>query len=918
MRDVVSPQAVAVPAAPWHALPRRNVADRIGATREGLTSTQAAERLRLHGANRLGAPPRPGVVRRFLAQINSFFIYVLLACAGGTLALGDYVDTSVILAVVLVNAVAGLLQEQRAETALAAIRNMLAPTASVQRDGQRLTVPAVDLVQGDIIHLEGGDKVPADARLLRAHGLLIQEAPLTGESAPVEKSVGRVPETAPLAERTCMAYAGTLIVGGSATAMVVACGVRTELGRISDMVAGTEPTRTPLLRKMDRFTRTVTAAVLAVDGAIIAIDVMLRGRTADEALLRGIGIAVAAIPEGLPAVLAVTLAIGVRHMAVHQAIIRHLPAVEALGAVTTICSDKTGTMTRNEMTVQAVGTADATYEVTGSGYAPAGQVLFAGEPMDSGSSAVLSALAQACALCVDASTQERDGQWTVSGDPMEGALIVLAGKIHRDAGALAGRMPRIDEVPFDSRSRYMATLHRSGAGTAALYVKGAPERIVAMCSTQRTEAGDAPLDPAHWHTLTQAMASQGHRVIAVATRDMGMATRLSVGGAESGLTLLGLLGLVDPPRPDAITAVQECRHAGIAVKMITGDHPETARWVARRLHLAWHENVITGARLDRLSDEALRELISVTDVFARTTPEHKLRLVTALQAHGEIVAMTGDGVNDAPALKRADVGVAMGRKGTEAAKESASIVLLNDDFASIVAAVREGRTVYDNVAKAIAWTLPTHGGQALFVAAAILLGITLPITPTQILWVNTATSATLALTLAFEPAEAGIMRRPPRPPHAPLLTGRVAWRVAIVSLLFMAAAFSMYEWALWRGLETERAQTIVVNTIVAMDVFYLFSVRFLETASLTWIGVRGTPAVLWGVGTTLLLQLAMTYLPAMQSLFHTRALSFIDNAAVLGIGVLFFLVLEAEKRLHAFYSSSLCGTSITGHSDSRT
>jgi magnesium-transporting ATPase (P-type) len=692
-----------------------------------------------------------------------------------------------------------------------------------------------------------------------------------------------------------MVYAGTLVVRGSGTAMVAACGPGTELGRIGRMMAAVDPVRTPLLRKMDRFTRRVTTFVLGIGATVVLIDFVFRDRSADEAVLRGIAIAVAAIPEGLPAVLTVTLAIGVRHMAARRAIIRHMPAVEALGSVTTICSDKTGTMTRDEMVVQAVATSDATFDVTGAGYSPSGRVLRAGREIDGIGHGVLSLLGEAAGLCVDASLRHVDGQWTISGDPMEAALIAFSAKAGHAPEALRARMPRIDEIPFDARYRYMATLHRAADGRAILYVKGAPERIIEMCARQRGEAGDLPIQPAYWQTAIHAMAAQGRRILALATRDMGDARAVDAAQAESGLTMLGLVGLADPARPEAIAAVLECRRAGIVVKMITGDHPETARSIARHLGIARHEEVATGAHLDLLPDRALSKLVRTTDVFARTTPEHKLRLVRALQANGEIVAMTGDGANDAPALKRADVGIAMGRKGTDVAREAASIVLADDNFASIVAAVREGRTVYDNIRKAIAWTLPTHGGQGLFVAIAIGLGITLPVTPAQILWVNTATSATLGLTLAFENAEDDVMSRPPRAPDAPLLGGQVAWRVILVSAFFTLAAFSMYEWALQRGLDIAQAQTIVVNTVVVLDIFYLFSVRFLAGTSFTWAGARGTPAVLSGVGVTILLQLALTYLPALQALFHTRALAVRDGLAVIAVGVVFFLVLEGEK-----------------------
>jgi len=890
----------ASPAAPeWHALPAEAALGRLGSGPAGLAAAEAARRLAEHGPNRLPAAAPRGVLRRFLGQFRNLLIYVLLGAAAVTLLLGHPVDAAVILGVVLVNAAVGFVQEGRAEQALEAIRGMLVQHASVLRDGRRLTIEAAELVPGDLVLLEAGDRVPADLRITRARGLRIEEAALTGESVPAEKAADPVAPQAALGDRAPMAFSGTLVAAGQGIGVVVATGAATELGRISAMLGGVQQLTTPLLRQMDAFARRLTGVILGLAALVFAFAWLLRGYEVEAAFMAVVGIAVAAIPEGLPAVLTIALAIGVRRMAARNAIVRRLPAVETLGAVSVICSDKTGTLTRNEMTVAAVETAPGRFDVAGPGYAPTGDVTQAGEPPAPEAAALLAELARAAALCNDAALREEaGGAWVVDGDPMEGALLAFAARAGEPGEAVRLRHPRRDEIPFDARHRFMATLH-GGHGHAFACVKGAPERLLTMCARQRVPGGDAPLDAAAWHARAEALAAGGMRVIAIALREMPQAAEaLAPEDVEGGLTLLGLCGLIDPPREEAVAAIADCQAAGIRVKMITGDHAATAGAIARQVGLRGAGLVVTGADLDALDDATLRQRARESDVFARTSPEHKLRLVGALQAEGAVVAMTGDGVNDAPALKRADVGVAMGRKGTEAAKEAAEMVLADDNFATIAAAVREGRTVYDNVQKVIAWTLPTNGGEALTVVAAILLGLTLPLTPVQILWINMVTAVTLGLVLAFEPAEADIMRRPPRAPSEPLLSGFLAWRVALVSVLFTLGAFAIFAWSEWRGLSLEAARTAVVNAIVVLEIAYLFSVRFQRGPSFTWRGAMGTRAVLVGVGSVVVLQLAFTYAPPLQALFATRPLGPVaDGLPILAAGLVLMLVLEAEKAL---------------------
>jgi magnesium-transporting ATPase (P-type) len=888
--------------APWHAVAAEDALRRTGSGTAGLTAEEAARRLAEHGPNELPTTKPRSALRRLLAQFDNLLIHVLLGSAAVTALLGHGLDAAVILGVVVVNAIVGFVQEGRAEQALDAIRGMLTPHASVLRDGRRLTISATELVPGDLVLLEAGDKVPADLRLTRLRGLRVEEAALTGESVPVEKAVEPVAAEASLGDRTSVAYSGTLVAAGQGTGVVVATGAATELGRISAMLGGVETLKTPLLQQMDKFARKLTVVILGLGAAVFAFAWLVRGYAAEEAFLAVVGVAVAAIPEGLPAVLTITMAIGVRRMAARNAIVRRLPAVETLGAVSVICSDKTGTLTRNEMAVAAAVTGAGGFTVAGAGYEPWGTVTADGEAAPE-ARAVLAELARGALLCNDATLlEDAEAGWLVNGDPMEGALVAFAARAGLEPEALRRDVPRLDEIPFDSRHRYMATLHPGGEDATLVLVKGAPERLLAMCDRERRGAGaaDAPLDPEAWQQRVEALAAQGQRVIAVASRSLPAARReLAPGDVEAGgLVLLGLLGLIDPPRDEAIAAVADCQAAGIRVKMITGDHAATAGAIARQVGLQGAGAVLSGQDIEQLDDAALRLRVADTDVFARASPEHKLRLVEALQAEGAVVSMTGDGVNDAPALKRAEVGVAMGLKGTEAAKEAADMVLADDNFATIAAAVREGRTVYDNIQKVIAWTLPTNGGEALTIIAAILLGITLPMTPVQILWINMVTATTLGLILAFEPAEDDIMRRPPREPQEPLLSGFLVWRVVFVSALFPMGAFAMFTWAEARGLPLDAARTVVVNTLVVLEIAYLFSVRFQRGSSLTWRGVLGTRPVLIGVGAVVVLQLAFTYAPPLQLLFSTVALDPVaDGLPILGAGLVLLAVLEAEKYI---------------------
>ncbi|CAM4121610.1 HAD-IC family P-type ATPase [Kerstersia similis] len=886
-------------AQPWHAMPVEQVLAHWRSSPDGLDGEQAAERLQAYGPNRLPTARGKPAWRRFLAQFHNSLIYLLFVGAVVSMVLGHRVDAAVILLVVVVNAITGFIQEGRAQQAMDAIRRLIAPHATVLRDGGRVVCDAAELVPGDIVLLEPGDRVTADLRLLRARGLMVDEAILTGESVNAIKHSGATAPDAPLGDRAGMAFSGTLVVAGMGAGVVVGTGAATEIGRISTLMDQVDALSTPLLRQVDRFSRVFGIAVLIGAVLLFLFAVWGRGYSAMDALMAVVSLAVAVVPEGLLAVMTITLAIGVQRMARRQAIVRRLPAVETLGATSIICSDKTGTLTRNEMTAQRVVAADASWDISGQGYAPQGELL---PQTETAQPALAQALLRCGLLCNDARLlQDPGGAWNVRGDTMEGALLALAAKGGLDAAEERMAWPRLDEIPFDARYAYMATLHgdAAGSGVRLLCLKGAPEKVLARCATQRTAQGEAPLERQYWEAQIAALAEQGQRVLGFAMRELGSDEVLPMDPATlpDSFVMLGVIGFIDPPREEALAAVRDCISAGIEVKMITGDHAATALAIARQLGLCNDPKVLGAAELDRISDADLPDAAQRTTVFARATPEHKLRIVRALQSRGAVVAMTGDGVNDAPALKQADVGVAMGDKGTEAAKEAAEIVLADDNFASIVAAVKEGRTVYDNLTKVISWTLPTNGGEVMVVILALMMGWVLPMSTAQILWINLATTVTLGLVLSFEPAEPGVMARPPRPAGQPLLSGFLLWRVGFVSFLFMVGALGIFLFLQAHGASLEVARTAVVNVIVVMEVAYLFSVRYLHMPSFNWQGIKGTPAVVMALTAVTAGQLLLTYAPFMQRWFQTAALTAGQAAAVLAVGVALFVLLEIEKAV---------------------
>ncbi len=881
----------------WHALSVDEVAKRLTTdTGKGLEAAEAAKRLQEYGPNRLPEGKKRGPLMRFLSQFNNILVYVLLGAGFTKLMLNLWVDAAIIFGVVILNALLGFIQEGKAEKALESIRNMLSAEARTLRGGETRIIAAEQLVPGDIVLLESGDKIPADVRLADAKNLRTEEAALTGESVPADKSTQGVSINATVGDRESMAFSGTLVVSGRATGVVVATGSETELGRINALLASVSAIETPLLRQIKKFGYAITAVIAIVGALVFAYGKWVKGMDFVELFQAVVGIAVSVIPEGLPAIITITLAIGVQRMAQRNAIIRQLPAVETLGSVSRICSDKTGTLTLMEMMAVSAVTAESAFKVTGNGYAPEGKVTKDGNP--TGKNPVLDLMGRVSVLCNDAELFEEEGAWKVEGDPTEGALYPFATKLGMDRQAEQAAYPRIDVIPFESEHKFMATLHKAADGKQFLLVKGAPEVILDHCDRQQSADGQpGPIDRQHFMQASDELAGQGERVLGLAWLEHpGIKTgSLTAADLPKNLVLLGLIGLLDPPRREAIEAVKECHGGGIRVTMITGDHKITAAAIAKMLDIGDGRTAITGAEIEAMDTASLQERVRNVDVFARASPEHKLRLVKAIQANKQIVAMTGDGVNDAPALKKADIGVAMGIKGTEVTKEAAGMVLADDNFASITAAVKEGRTVYNNIEKAILFMLPTNVAQALVIAVAIFFGLTMPITAPQVLWVNMVTSVALGLVISFEPHELDVMKRPPRAVDRPILTGFGIWRVAFVGLALLVYTLCAFFWMKSQGASDALARTVAVNAITMGQVFYLLNSRFLLDSSLSFKAHLGNKYLPLGIGAVVILQLLFTYAPPLQRLFDNEAIPlWVWPWLFLG-GLVFFLVVEAEK-----------------------
>ena len=888
----------------WHHLTSEETLDLLGSDlQSGLTRSDVEARLQEYGLNALSRRKGKGPLLRFLEQFHQALVYILLAAVIIKLALGAYVDAGVIFGVVLLNSVIGFAQESKALSALEALARALKTEASVLRSGEIHRIDATELVPGDIVMLASGDKVPADLRLLKLRNLQIDESALTGESLAVEKRLGELAPDTVLGDRTNMAYSSTLVTYGTGVGVVTATGDKTEIGHISGLIAGTTVLETPLTRKIAHFSHLLLYAILGL--AIVTFLVGLwHGDAWVDLFLAAVALSVAMIPEGLPAVLTITLAIGVARMARRNAIIRRLPAVETLGSTTVICSDKTGTLTRNEMTVQALWAGGEDFTASGIGYTPTGEISRAGEPVDVHDNAALGELLRAGLLCNDSVLKQGEDGWVIEGDPTEGAMLVVAEKSGLDRRHEQGRYPRLDAIPFESQHQYMATLH--GGENPVIYLKGSVESMLERSALILGPDGTSqPLD--HDAVLAQVavLAGQGQRVLGFARMDAPRDARdIDHKDVAKGLVFLGLQGMIDPPRQEAIKAVAACRSAGIRVKMITGDHTITAAAIAARIGLddsmAHGETpaVLSGRELEAMSDEDLTRAAHGTSVFARVSPEQKLRLVEALQAQGEIVAMTGDGVNDAPALRRANIGVAMGLTGTEVSKEAADMVLTDDNFSTIAAAVEEGRAVFDNLTKFLTWALPTNAGQGLVIIAAVIAAQPLPVLPVQALWINMTTAVLLGVTLAFEPREPGIMQRAPRAPDLAILSGAMIFRVVLVGLLLLAGSFGLFEWALYQGADVDKARTIAVNVFAVGQSFYLLNCRSLRF-SMFRLGLFSNVWIWGGIAAMMAAQLAFTYVPLMNRLFHTAPIGLTDWLQILAVGLVIYLVVGVEKLIRS-------------------
>jgi potassium/sodium efflux P-type ATPase len=877
------------PIALWHSKTIEEVFKSLDTNKNGLTEEEASKRSEKYGPNKLPEKGKKSELVRFIKQFDNILIYVLLAAAVVTSLLGHWIDTWIIFAVVFINALIGFIQEGKAEKALEGIKNMLSLKANVLRNGRKNEINAVELVPGDIVSLTAGDKIPADLRIFAAKNFKIEESPLTGESVAVIKNPEPVAEDAELGSRTSMAYSGTTATYGNAKGIVIGIGENTELGKINKMLSEAKEITTPLLKQIDSFGKKLAVTILSLAAILFLFGYFVQDYEINEIFMAVISLAVAAIPEGLPAIMTITLAIGVQRMANRNAIIRKLPSVETLGAVSVICSDKTGTLTRNEMTAKLIVIDGQNYDIEGEGYNPEGNIRCENEKVEISKLDPLKKLLQTAWICNEAEIRKDDGKWKLVGEPTEGALKTLGFK-----GGLQDFQPeRLDDIPFDSEHKYMATLNKGDDGKI-IYIKGAPEKLLDMCNKQLTADGEKELEKEFWLEKINEVAANGMRMLGTAYKiPTGKSNELEKANVEDSAVFLGLVGIIDPPRKEAIGAVKHCKEAGIKVKMITGDHKITAKTIARKMNIGHGENVVDGKSMDRMEDGELQIAVMENDVFARTSPEHKVRLIKALRANNLISAMTGDGVNDAPALKTADVGIAMGIKGTEVAKDTAEMVLADDNFASITNAVEEGRTVYDNLRKALIFILPTNGSESLVIIAAVILGITMPISPAQILWVNMVTAVTLALALSFEPMEKDVMKNPPRDPEKSIIGGYFLFRIIYLSLLLGGSVVAIFLWLINQH-ELIVSRTVAVNSLVAGQLFYLLNCRKLRHHTFEK-DFFNNKAVLIACVTLVLLQLVFTYTPFMNEIFASSPITGILMLYPLMVGLGIFFIVELEK-----------------------
>ncbi len=865
---------------------------------EGLGVLEQNTRRAMFGENVLVEKGEESRIKQFFMQFHSPLIYILLSAVIVTLLIGEYVDSGVIFAVVLINVIVGYIQESKASKAIRSLKKMMLSTATVIRDGGKLSISSSELVPGDIVLLESGSKISADIRLLQANTFKVDESMLTGESLPVQKNCDTLPMDTTLSERKNMLYSGTYAVYGRAKGVVVATGNNTEMGKIAHLMESADVLQTPLTRKMDDFSRVLLYAILLLAAVTFVIGIT-REYDTGEMFLASVALAVGAIPEGLPAALTITLAIGVSVMARKNAVIRKLPAVETLGSVTVICSDKTGTLTQNKMTVTTLYCERKRYALSGKGYGTEGEILYEDVPLGK-AQGVLAELLLGGYICNESYLINKEGKNYIEGDPTEGALIVAAIKGGLDEYAVAKRIEKIDTLPFESDRRYMGILvYDKEEDKKKIYLKGSVEKIIELCDREALGGETSIIEREKILNESEALAKMGLRVLGVAVKE-GDVEKLDEESIGGDFVFLGCQAMIDRPRTRALTAVKECQDAGIKVIMITGDHTHTAYAIAKEMGItedsSYEDAVISGKMLLEMSDSELLQKVQQARVFARVEPEQKLRIVNALQKNGEIVAMTGDGVNDAPALKQANIGIAMGKSGTEVAKEASDMVLSDDNFASIASAVREGRGVFDNLVKFITWTLPTNLGEGMIVLFSILLAIPLPILPVQILWINMSTALMLGMMLVFEPQEKDIMSRPPRDPKTPILSQELVTLMLLVGIYMLGTTYAMFSFYIQEGASIEYARSVAVNMFVFIELFFLFSCKSLDK-SIFQVNLLKNPYMLFGVTAMVVLQALFTYHPFMQVLFKSQSLSFETWMSIVAVSLGVIPLVEFKKVL---------------------
>ena len=888
----------------WHAISVDEIKNRFGTDlTRGLSSESYKKQFEAYGANELKLGDESNSIKRFISQFKNPLIYILIASGIITAFLGEYIDSSVIFGVIFLNAIIGYFQESKAVKALNALKKIVLTKATVLRNGEKHFVDSVDLVPGDVVLISAGDKIPADIRIVEDKNLEIDESILTGESIPVRKSTKEIHENAILAERTSMAYASTLVTKGLGIGIVVSTGNNTQTGKIANLVSQSENLETPLTKKITKFS-TILLYIILGFAFLTFFAGLIRGKSVVDMIMAAVALAVGAIPEGLPAAVTITLAIGVGRMAKRHAIIRKLPAVETLGSTTVICTDKTGTLTKNEMTVKAINAGFRNYEVSGNGYELDGKVLYENKPIIIDDNSVLNELMFAGILCNDSHIKKATNKFEIQGDPTESALKISAEKYSLNSENIYQTNKRLDALPFESDNQYMLTLNLLEDGTKKIFAKGSAEKVLELCSQMVGEDGKpVRLDLPYIKEAVDNMARRGLRVIAFASMKTNSDTIQKV---DNQFIFLGLQGMIDPPRAEVKTAVNACQNAGIKIKIVTGDHALTAYYVAKKLGINGadsEDNFISGHDLDKISDKDLKTKLKNVVVFARVSPVQKLRLVKVLREMNNVIAMTGDGVNDAPALKNADIGISMGQSGTEVAKEAADMILTDDNFASIEAAVEEGRGVFDNLVKFIAWTMPTQIAEGLVIMLAIFLGMTLPILPVQVLWINMTSTVFLGMALAFEKKESGIMSKTPRKPDEHIFNRNVQITTVIMSIVLVMLSFSFFKWALMNGQSIAQARTIAVNVFIIVELFYLMNCRSFKK-SLIKIGVFSNLWVVGGIVCMLIFQYLYTYSHFMNKIFKSAPIDKMIWVYITIAGFLVFIIIELIKVIRAKHFTS--------------